>query len=170
MNQQLKNSIRFCYKQEETTYEELFCETVDAEKEKMPEVKVTSLKAKSVVVPVEGSSIQDLKQKIDALTTVVKFSDFGEAQPKQQSSNGNNTQKNKDGEKQVQSLYRGKGPGTSAAGPFKQGQKPFQCYNCGGWDHSYCQCPSPGGLEWRALSRAEAPPSLGKGRKEEKQQ
>ena len=25
MNQQLKDSIRFCYKQEETTYEELFC-------------------------------------------------------------------------------------------------------------------------------------------------
>ena len=132
MNQQLKDSIRFCYKQEETTYEELFCETVEAEKEKMPEVKVTSLKAKSVVVPVEGSSIQDLKQKIDALTTVLKSSNFGGAQPKQQSNNGNNTQKNKNGEKQAQSPYKGKGPGTSAAGSFKQGQKPFQCYNCGG--------------------------------------
>ena len=132
MNQQLKDSIRFCYKQEETTYEELFDETVEAEKEKMPEVKVTSLKAKSVVVPAEGSSIQYLKQKIDALTTVVKSSNFGGTRPKQQSSNGNNTQKNKNGEKQAQSSYRGKGPGTSAAGPFKQGQKPFQCYNCGG--------------------------------------
>ena len=79
MNQQLKDSIRFCYKQEETTYEELFRETVEAEKEKMPEVKVTSLKAKLVVVPAEGSSIQDLKQKIDALTTVVKSSNFGGA-------------------------------------------------------------------------------------------
>ena len=110
----------------------------------MPEVKVTSLKAKSVVVPAEGSSIQDLKQKIDALTTVVKSSNFRGAQPKQQSSNGNNNQKNKNGEKHAQSPYKGKGPGTSAAGPFKQGQKPFQCYNCGGWGHSYLQCPSPG--------------------------
>ena len=75
----MKDSIRFCYKQEETTYEELFRETVEAEKEKMPEVKVTSLKAKSVVVPAEGSSIQDLKQKIDTLTTVVKSSNFGGA-------------------------------------------------------------------------------------------
>ena len=76
MNQQLKDSIRFCYKKEETIYEELFRETVEAEKEKMPEVKVTSLKAKSVVVPADGSSFQDLKQKIDTLTTVVKSSNF----------------------------------------------------------------------------------------------
>ena len=170
MNQQLKDSIRFCYKQEETTYEELFHKTVEAKKEKMPEVKVTSLKAKSVVVPAEGSSIQDLKQKIDALTTVVKSSNFRGAPPKQQSHSGNNNQKNKNGEKQAQSLYKGKGPGTSAAGLFKQGQKPFQCYNCGGWGHSYLQCPSPGGLEWRALRRAEAPPSPGKSPREEKKQ
>ena len=170
MNQQLKDSIRFCYKQEETTYEELFRETVEAKKEKMPEVKVTSLKAKSVVVPTEGSSIQDLKQKIDALTTVVKSSNFRGARPKQQSHNGNNNQKNKNGEKHAQSPYKGKGPGTSAAGPFKQGQKPFQCYNCGGWGHNYHQCLSPGGLEWRALSVAEASPSLGKGPREEKKQ
>ena len=36
MHQQLKNSIWFCYKREETTYEELFREAVDAEKEKNP--------------------------------------------------------------------------------------------------------------------------------------
>ena len=170
MNQQLKDSIRFCYKKEETTYEELFRETVEAKKEKMPEVKATSLKAKSVVVPTEGSSIQDLKQKIDTLTTVVKSSNFGGAQSKQQSHNGNNNQKNKNGEKHAQSPYKGKGPGTSAAGPFKQGQKPFPCYNCGGWGHSYRQYLSPGGLEWRALSGAKAPPSLGKGPREEKKQ
>ena len=72
----------------------------------MPEVKVTSLKAKSVVVPVEGSSIQDLKQKIDTLTTVVKSSNFGGAQPKQQSNNGNNTQKNKNGESRLKVCIR----------------------------------------------------------------
>ena len=41
MHQQLKDSIQFCYKREETTYEELFREAVEAEKEKNPETKVT---------------------------------------------------------------------------------------------------------------------------------
>ena len=37
----------------------------------------------------------------------------------------------------------------------------------GGWGHSYHQCPSPGGLEWRTLSGAKAPPSPEKGPREE---
>ena len=74
MHQHLKDLIWFCYKQEETTYEELFWETVEAEKEKIPEVKVTSLKAKAAIAEPastgeDNTMIQDLKQKIDALTT-----------------------------------------------------------------------------------------------------
>ena len=83
MHQQLKDSIQFCYKREETTYEELFQETVEAEKEKNPETKVTSLKAKSAVVSKDQTGIQDLKQKINALTMVVKSSTLGGAWPKQ---------------------------------------------------------------------------------------
>ena len=80
--------IWFCYKQEETTYEELFHETVEAEMEKVPEVKITSLKAKSAIAEPasageDSTRIQDLKQKIDALTTMVKSSTFGGARPKQ---------------------------------------------------------------------------------------
>ena len=37
MHQHLKDSIWFCYKQEDTTYEELFHEVVKADKEKVPE-------------------------------------------------------------------------------------------------------------------------------------
>ena len=32
-------------------------------------------------------------------------------------------------------LLKGKGLGTPAAGPPKGNQKPIQCYNCGGWGH-----------------------------------
>ena len=46
MHQKLKD----CYKREETTYEELFWEAVEAEKEKNSEIKVTSLKVKSTIV------------------------------------------------------------------------------------------------------------------------
>ena len=42
MNQQIRDSIRFCYKWEETTYEELFHEAVEAEKEKNMGMKITS--------------------------------------------------------------------------------------------------------------------------------
>ena len=47
-------------------------ERLEAEKEKNLEVKVTSLKAKSAVVGDGQNGIQDLKQKIDALMTVVQ--------------------------------------------------------------------------------------------------
>ena len=72
MHQHLKDSVRLCYKQDETTYEELFCETVETEKKKVPEVKITSLKAKSAIIEAaatkKGSEgIQDLRQKINAL-------------------------------------------------------------------------------------------------------
>ena len=109
----------------------MFQETVGAEKEKVPETKVTSLKAKSAVVPEESSGIQDPQQKIDALTTKVKSSTYGGAKPRQ-SNKGTTTQKNKDNGKGNQSPYKGQGPITSVAGPFRQRQKLYQCYNCGG--------------------------------------
>ena len=86
MHQQLKDSIRFCYKREETTYEELFQEAVEAEKEKNSEIKVTSLKVKSAIIGEDQSGIQDLKQKIDALMMVVKSSTLGGAKLKQNNS------------------------------------------------------------------------------------
>ena len=64
MHQQLQDSIRFCYKQEETMYEELFWEAVEAEKEKNMVMKVTSLKIKSAVVDKEPSGIQELQKKM----------------------------------------------------------------------------------------------------------
>ena len=35
-----------------------------------------------------------------------------------------------------------KGPGISAAGPFRRGKKPVQCYHCKGWGHYKLQCPN----------------------------
>ena len=106
MHQQLKNSIRFCYKRKETTYEKLFREAVEAEKEKNSEIKVTSLKVKSAVVGEDQNGMQDLKQKIDALTTVVKSSTLGGAKPKQ--NNGRTTpQMMKDNGKNNGNTYKG---------------------------------------------------------------
>ena len=155
-------------------YEELFCETVMAEKEKVPEIKMTSLKAKSAIVEPtatkeDNAGIQDLRQKIDALTTAVRSSTFSRTRPKQPGNSGT-PQKGKDKSKMNGSPYKGQGPTTTSAGPFKPGQKHFQCYHCRRWGHSYKQCPSQGGIDWRALNGAEAPLSLGKGPDGEKKQ
>ena len=56
---------------------------------------MTSLKVKSAVIGEDQAGIQGLKQKIDALTTVVKSSTLDGARPKQ-SNGGTTPQKMKD--------------------------------------------------------------------------
>ena len=82
MHQDLRDSIQFCYKKAETTYDELLNETLDAEREKFTEVKTTSFKVKSAVTTLEDGGIKDLKQKIDQLRMVVKSSNFAGTKPK----------------------------------------------------------------------------------------
>ena len=118
------------------TYDELLNETLDAECEKFTEGKSTSLKIKSVVATSKDGGTKDLKQKIDQLTTVIKSFTFAGTKPKKGNAgitnvaNGQYTGKDKN--KKPASPYEGQGPTTSAAGSFKNGQKPYQCYNCGG--------------------------------------
>ena len=84
------------------------------------------MKIKSAVATSEDGGIKDLKQKIDQLTTVIKSSTFAGTKPKK-------------GNAGITNVTNGQYT-TSAAGSFKDGQKPYQCYNCGGWGHSYRQC------------------------------
>ena len=137
-------------------------------------MKTTSLKAKSVVTTSEDGGIKDLKQKIDQLTMVVKSSTFAGTKPKKGNTGITNVTSRqytgKDKSKKPASPYKGQGPTTSAAGPFKNGQKPYQCYNCGGWGHSYRQYQSLGDINWRSLSEAELPPKEEKGSKDDNKQ
>ena len=94
-------------------------------------MKITSLKVKSAVVEEEQTSIQELQKKIDALTMVVKSSTMSWARPKQ-NNGGTMPQKTKDGRRNEGNGYKGRGLVTTSAGPFKPGQKLFQCYRCGG--------------------------------------
>ena len=126
MHQDLRDSIWFCYKKAETTYDELPNETLDAEREKSTEVKMTSLKAKSAVATTEDGGIKDLKQKIDQLTTVVKSSTFGGTKPKKGNTGVTNVASGQyTGKDKNKKPYKEQGPTTSVAGPFKNGQKPY---------------------------------------------
>ena len=99
-------SCRFCYKREETTYKKLFREAVEAKKEKNIGMKITSLKVKSAVVEEEQTGIQELRKKIDALTTVVKSSTMNGARLKQ-NNGGTTPQKMKDGRRNEGNGYKG---------------------------------------------------------------
>ena len=79
---------------------------MEAKKEKNSKIKVTSLKVKSAVVGENQDGIRDLKQKIDALTTVVKSSTLGRVKPKQ-NNGGTTPQKIKDNRKNGGNTYKG---------------------------------------------------------------
>ena len=76
----------------------------------------------------EDGGIKDLKEKIDQLSTVIKSSTFTGTKPKKGNAgitsvaNGQYTGKDKN--KKPASPYKGQRPTTSAAGPFKNRQKP----------------------------------------------
>ena len=69
-------------------------------------MKITSLKVKSAVVEEEQTGIQELRKKIDALTTVVKSSTMNGARPKQ-NNGGTTLQKMKDGRRNEGNGYKG---------------------------------------------------------------
>ena len=154
MNLHICESMRFLYKKPEVTYEELLSETLEAEKDCCPSKSMTA-KSKAAVVESEASpSLQKLTQEINALTTVVKSASMGTPKTKPPNHktkiNSLKSNGNKDSKTNGNSPRKGKGLTASAAGPFKPRQKSLQCYKCGGWGHTYKECPSQGGfqLEW----------------------
>ena len=140
MHPHIHELMRFLYKKPKVTYEELLSETLEAEKDCCAS-KSTSIKSKAAIVESEASpSLQKLMEEISALTTVVKSASMGTPKTKApnhkskvNSLKGNG---NKDNKTNRISPRKGKGLTASAAGPFKPGQKPLQCYKCGGWGHT----------------------------------
>ena len=140
----------FLYKKEDTSYEELLKASQEAEgewtKSKMARVKNAS-------VP-ENKGLKALRDQINALASTIsatnsqkkngdKAKGNGQAKPKR-NSNGKTKPKGAD-------------PGPN--GPFQEGQRPIQCFKCGGWGHTTRVCPSQGNQDWRSVNRADNPPT-----------
>ena len=53
-----------------------------------------------------------------------------------------------------------KGPEITAAGPFREGRRPIQCYKCGGWGHVQRECVTQGNVNWEELNRVEPTPTV----------
>ena len=160
MHSNICESMRFLYKKADVAYEEFLSETLKAEKDcNDGKLSVTGkIKSATATDNVSVPSIQKLTKEISTLTTVVKSTNMGGAHPKTNDKSKIPTHKNGNGNKGVQasSPRKSKGPATSVAGPFKSGQKPFQCYKCGGWGHGFRECPTLGGLDLEGLKRGHA--------------
>ena len=151
MHLHICKSMRFLYKKPDVTFEELLSEMLEAEKDCCPSKSMT-VKSKAAVVESEAPpSLQKLTQEISALTMVVKSASMGTPKTKTpnhkikvNSLEGNG---NKGSNANGNSPRKVKGSAASAAGPFKPGQKPLQCYKCGGWGHMYKECASQGDID-----------------------
>ena len=137
VNQQTRDSMRYLYDKESTTYDILLAAIKDAETEWL-EVK-GQLRMKSAVVT-DKTEIDELREKLDKLQATVKSMTAKKEKEKKKTPKA--SPRKEDPRKQS------KGPSTSAVGPFKPDQKPMQCYKCQGWGHGWRECAMKGNVDW----------------------
>ena len=139
----MRNSIQHLYDDDKVTFGELLLKARRNEDEEVL-AKVTS-KALSV----ETETKNGLEEKVDKLLTVVKSGQMEKGKDKRDRSrtprstptnSGQNTPKERDGERDIRTNLQG--PGVNASGPFINDQKPIQCFKCKGWGHPRRLCPS----------------------------
>ena len=107
-----------------------------------------------VVEKNEPTDLQDIKQHIESLATIMKSAMVGNVKLKK--GEGVPSPKKKEVfRNSPKKIFQGsprKGKGIS-----KPGQKPIKCYRCDGWGHGWKECPTPENLNWRELVGAVVP-------------
>ena len=136
---------------EEVGYEEFLATVYEAETEgterKILSVKAKAMTAEKVIDKNEPTDLQDIKQQIELLATIMKSTTVGNVKLK-----GEGVQSPKKKE-----VFRGSPkkafPGSlqKGKGISKPGQKPIKCYRCDGWGHRGKECLTPENLKWREL-------------------
>ena len=149
MSDKLRDSVRFLYSQPGCDFNTLLKVVMTCENEA---VSRASTGAKSMQVDtnenteVAKTGISSIREQLDQMNAILKEANF----------KNNNGYKKRDKQDIRNKL---KGPGTSAAGPFRRGKKPVQCYCCNGWGHYKLQCPNEepieGSKEWENLHGEE---------------
>ena len=127
---------------EEVGYEEFLATVYEAETEgtegKVLNVKAKAMTVEKVVDKNEPTDLQDIKQQIESLATIMKSTTIENVQLKEGEGVFRNSPK-----KAFQGSPQ-KGRGIS-----KPGQKPIKCYRCHGWGHGWKECPTLENLKWR---------------------
>ena len=126
MHPNIRESMHFLYKKPEVSYEEFLSETLEAEKDCSNGKMTASAKIKSAVVNNDVPSIQKLTKEISTLTTIVKSTNVGGAQPKTNDKSKNSTNKSGNGKLgQTSSLRKAGDQQPQLLDHSKPGQKPF---------------------------------------------
>ena len=150
MSQHLWDSMWFLYKKEDTSYEELLEASQEAEGE-WTESKMARVKNASVS---ENEGLKAPRDQINALASTISATNSPKKNGEKVKGNGQVKQKRDNYGKNKQ-----KGPETGPNSPFRERQKPIQCFKCGGWGHTTRICPSQGNQDWRSLNGADNPPT-----------
>ena len=149
MTQHLRDSMRYLYKQPMTTYEQLLASTKEAEAEWLEHKTIRSKATTASQADPGRKEREELKSRIDKLTAELNKREK-ERQWKKKRTPTNSPRDSPNS----------KGPGVTAAGPFREGRRPLQCYNCGGWGHMKRECSTQGNVNWEELNRVEPTPSV----------
>ena len=150
--------MRFLYVKEEVGYEEFLAKVYEAETEgtegKIINVKARVMMVEKVVEKKEPTDLQDIKQQIESLATIMKSAMMGSVKLKE--GDGVSCPKKKEMfQNSLKKVFQGsprKGKGVP-----KPGQKPIKCYRCDGWGHGWKECPTLENLNWRKLVGAVVP-------------
>ena len=115
---------------------------------KVVNVKAKALTVEKIIANKEQNELQDLRQQIESLATIMKSATMGNVKlkvtegvssPRKKEVCGNSPQKGFQG-----SPRKGKGP-------LKPGQKPIKCYRCDGWGYRWRECRTLENVSWREL-------------------
>ena len=132
MSDKLRDSVRFLYSQPGCDFNKLLKAAMTCENEA---VSRATTRAKAMQVStnedteVAKEGIGSIGEQLDKMSAILKGANF----------KNNNGYKKNNGQDIRNKL---KGPGITAAGPFRKGKKPVQCYRCNGWGHYKVQCPN----------------------------
>ena len=149
MSDKLRDSVWFLYSQPGCDFNTLLKAAMTCENEA---VSRSSTRAKLMQVDtnenteVAKTGIGSIRKQLDQMSAILKGANFK-----------NNKGYKKCDKQDIRNKL--KGPGISAAGPFRRGKKPVQCYHCNGWGHYKLQCPNEepveGSKEWENLHGEE---------------
>ena len=146
VNQQTRDSMRYLYDRESTTYEVLLAAMKKAETEWSETRAQFRMKGAAVV---EKKELDKLKERLDKLQATIKSATTKADKDKKKTPK---TSPHKDDPRKIT-----KGLHTTSAGPFRPDQKPMQCYKCKGWGHRWRECVTKGNVNWGRVHRDPAP-------------
>ena len=149
MNDKLRDSMRFLYNQDDCTFSKLLKNAMmaEAETKSRPVVKAKAAQAETPSTNQPNAELTSIQKQLDSMSQILKGAQF----------KGKGPSKNKRGStaKAAEAQPTSRGPAITAAGPFREGRPPVQCYRCKGWGHYKRNCPNKepveGSVEWGNL-------------------